>query len=91
MSFIKGKVSSSYPDSLGKRSKLGGKPEWIQDKESTICTNCNNEMKFVGQIDSIDYGHEIDGKEEYIFGDVGMIYIFFCFVCEKAKAYFQSY
>jgi hypothetical protein len=33
-------------------------------------------MEFIGQIDSIDFTGELNPKAQYMFGDVGMIYIF---------------
>lgn len=80
-----------YPENLGKRSKFGGAPEWIQQDETPICLNCNTKMTFVVQIDSIDYSGDIKPKEEYMFGDVGILYNFFCFECHFAKVIFQEY
>lgn len=80
-------------DSLGKRTKLGGSPMWIQSEENICCDSCNNKMSFVSQIDSIDYSDNIDveSNSEYMFGDVGMIYVFFCFDCLETKSIFQCY
>jgi uncharacterized protein YwqG len=83
-----------YPENLGERSKLGGEPEWIQEEENIKCPICKRKMSFIGQIDSIDYGKNVNKDNDqqlYIFGDVGMIYIFFCFDCLKPKSIFQSY
>ena len=85
------------PNSLGQRSKLGGKPDWSQTDETPICSDCDKEMKFVGQLDSIEHDsktnpHRINAlskEAKYMFGDVGMIYIFFCFECSAAQAIFQ--
>ncbi len=78
----------NYPNNLGKRTKLGGLPEWIQNNETPTCEKCGKEMSFVVQIDSLDY----NGKnKEYMFGDVGMIYVFFCFDCETTESIFQSF
>ncbi|PKL12463.1 MAG: hypothetical protein CVV52_09975 [Spirochaetae bacterium HGW-Spirochaetae-8] len=80
-----------YPQNLGKRSKLGGSPEWIQNDETPVCLSCKKKMSFVGQLDSIDYEGTIHAKhEEYMFGDVGMIYIFFCSRCGKVESIFQE-
>jgi uncharacterized protein YwqG len=84
------KSKLDYPENLGKKSKMGGKPEWIQNDETPICTDCKKKMEFICQIDSIDYGKEKDEKE-YMFGDVGMLYNFFCFECHDAKVIFQEY
>jgi uncharacterized protein YwqG len=88
--FLKTGQNLEYPENLGKRSKLGGEPDWIQNDETPICPNCGSKMEFICQIDSIDYGKKKDEKE-YMFGDVGMLYNFFCFSCEEAKTIFQEY
>lgn len=80
-----------YPDNLGKRSKLGGEPQWIQEEEVVYCSSCKDEMKFVCQLDSIDYTGFVNSNVEYMFGDVGMIYTFFCFSCNTVESRFQSY
>ncbi len=82
---------------LGLRSKLGGVPNWDQSDEVPNCPDCKRAMTFVGQIDSIhhdskDNPHRIDcvsGKQLFMFGDVGLIYLFFCFDCLQPKAIFQ--
>ena len=84
-------IQKEYPDNLGKRTKLGGKPEWIQDPEVPLCMSCQKNMIFISQLDSIDYGEDIDKTTEYIFGDMGMIYTFFCFDCLDTKSVFQTY
>jgi uncharacterized protein YwqG len=80
-----------YPKNLGKRSKLGGKPDWIQNDETPRCLHCKNDMEFVVQIDSIGYTGSALTTGECMFGDVGMIYVFFCKECGKTKAVFQEY
>ena len=90
-----GNEKIKYPDNLGKRSKLGGKPDWIQFENVIKCDCCKKEMTFIGQIDSIDYSDHYSkislSNERYMFGDVGMIYIFFCFECLKSQSVFQCY
>lgn len=93
--------SQTYPNNLGLRTKLGGKPEWIQgyeDDEGPNCPLCKREMSFIAQIDSIEHNsklnpHRVDNlhKQEYMFGDVGMIYVFFCFDCCETKSVFLCY
>ena len=81
----------------GERSKLGGMPDWDQLDETPECPNCTQEMTFVGQIDSIEHDSKtnphriycLSKDQEYMFGDVGMIYVFFCFQCCQPKAVFQ--
>lgn len=75
---------------LGKRSKFGGEPNWIQSDETPKCSCCKKEMEFVAQLDSIDYTGRAATTGEYMFGDVGMFYIFFCKDCCDAKLVFQT-
>lgn len=75
---------------LGKRSKFGGTPDWIQNDETPKCQHCKKQMTFVGQIDSFDYTGRVDGPRDYMFGDVGMIYIFFCKDCGCCHSVFQE-
>ena len=81
-------------DALGKRTKLGGEPDWIQSPEETMCQYCQKEMSFIAQIDSIDdpVDSGIDYSEsEYMFEDVGMLYIFYCFECGETATFCQGY
>jgi len=92
-------VSLNYPANLGQRTKLGGEPDWIQTPELPFCADCEAPMTFVAQIDSVE--HESDknplakpavGREQdYMFGDVGMIYVFFCFSCCATQSIYQCY
>src|SRR4051794_22092768 len=76
-------VSLGYPENLGLRTKLGGKPDWIQSDETPECESCGEPMDFVAQIDSVEHESEHNplskpalGHQDYMFGDVGMIYVF---------------
>jgi uncharacterized protein YwqG len=73
----------------GKRSKLGGVPTWIQRDETPDCPACGQEMTFLAQIDSIDYSED-ETEPYYMFGDVGMVYVFYCGECHEAAAFEQS-
>ncbi len=75
---------------LGQRSKFGGNPDWIQNDETPKCDCCKKKMEFVAQLDSIDYTGFAQKNTEYMFGDVGMIYVFFCKDCGFTKAIFQE-
>ena len=85
------------PDRLGERSKLGGMPDWVQNDETPRCTGCGELMTFVGQLDSVEHQstdnpHSINAlssDQEFMFGDVGMIYVFFCKDCLEPVAIFQ--
>ena len=82
---------------LGQRSKLGGKPDWLQYDATPSCDNCRIKMIFVAQIDSIEHDAaenphafgSLSRQQQYMFGDVGMIYVFFCFHCERTQAVLQ--
>ena len=43
-------VPVNYPKNLGRRTKLGGKPDWIQGDETPECPQCGDTMYFVAQI-----------------------------------------
>jgi hypothetical protein len=81
----------------GERSKLGGTPDWEQYDETPECPHCKQEMTFVAQIDSIEHDSKtnphrvycLSKDQDYMFGDVGMIYVFFCFDCCQSKSIFQ--
>lgn len=75
---------------FGKRSKFGGSPDWIQNDETPKCECCKKKMEFVAQLDSIDYTGFAQKNIEYMFGDVGMIYVFFCKNCGLSKSIFQE-
>ncbi|HYN23141.1 MAG TPA: hypothetical protein VE078_19435, partial [Thermoanaerobaculia bacterium] len=68
---------------VGKRSKLGGEPAWIENDDTPRCTDCQQTMTFYGQLDSI--GDAIN------LADCGMIYVFVCFDCYECQAILQSY
>ena len=91
-------VPLDYPDNLGVRTKLGGTPDWIQGDEAPVCQSCNNAMTFVAQIDSIEHDSKHNplrrdcmGHQDYMFTDVGMIYVFWCFNCGCPAVCHQSY
>ena len=69
--------------SVGRRHKLGGRPDWQQTQGSRVPTCCGGkEMTFYGQLDSIG--------DEICLADVGMIYVFVCFDCFSTKSILQS-
>ncbi|MFH0982854.1 MAG: hypothetical protein V2A79_15130 [Planctomycetota bacterium] len=85
------------PDASGLRSKLGGKPDWIQVEDWPDCPSCRERTTFVAQLDSIEHDsdsnpHRIDclsGKQDFMFGDVGLIYVFLCFQCLETRSVVQ--
>jgi hypothetical protein len=91
-------VPLDYPDSRGCRTKLGGEPDWVQNDNTPECSCCGQAMTFVAQIDSIAEGpwhtyrhHKYLDAKGYMFGDVGMIYVFFCYECLQADCVFQCH
>lgn len=80
-------------DCSGYRTKLGGKPDWLQGDETPICPECNERETFICQIDSIDdvVREDEEGTPAYMFGDAGMIYVFFCFACGETHSVFQCH
>jgi uncharacterized protein YwqG len=93
----KGKKAVPDPDKLGVRSKLGGEPDWVQHPEVPKCRDCTRPMTFVAQIDSMEHDEPhnpyaigcLSGQQQYMFGDVGMIYVFMCFGCMETKSILQ--
>lgn len=85
------------PGMLGVRSKLGGKPDWEQGAEFPSCPDCLKRMTFIAQIDSMEHNEDhnpnrVDwrsAEQHYLFGDVGMIYVFMCCDCLETKSVFQ--
>jgi uncharacterized protein YwqG len=91
-------VPLDYPQNLGLRTKFGGKPDWIQGNETPECESCGEPMYFVAQIDSVEHQSEHNplskdalGKQDYMFGDVGMIYVFYCYDCLQPYCLMQGY
>ncbi|MDR0695688.1 MAG: hypothetical protein LBF56_02885 [Holosporales bacterium] len=72
----------STPD-IGKRSRLGGTPGFIQDADWPICPYCREKMTFYAQLDAIGDGYDL--------ADCGLIYVFVCFDCYETKSFVQSY
>lgn len=78
---------------LGK-TKLGGKPFWLQNPETPKCPECNIQMSLVAQIDSFDDNWErLRGDNRYYFNDDGILYVFFpyCKCGSDPKLVFQSF
>jgi uncharacterized protein YwqG len=67
---------------VGKRSKIGGIPEFIQSEHVPKCKCCQTPMAFYAQLDSLN--------DDVCFADCGMIYIFICFDCFETESFIQS-
>jgi hypothetical protein len=86
-----------YPNNFGLRTKFGGLPDHIQPVEESErrCKSCGHKMHFVAQLDSFEFNGENNpnrkdyGDEQFMFADVGMIYVWFCFNCATPAAYLE--
>ncbi|MDJ0638136.1 MAG: hypothetical protein QNJ20_04820 [Paracoccaceae bacterium] len=67
---------------VGKRSKIGGRPDLLQEEDQVICDVCRSEMVFYAQIDSVG--------DEICLADAGMVFVFVCFDCFTSKSHIQS-
>ena len=67
---------------IGKRHKLGGSPDWLQDPEVPKCPECHHAMDFYGQLDSIG--------DRVCLADCGIVYVFVCHDCYETQSIFQS-
>jgi hypothetical protein len=95
-------VSESKPlgeRDLGQRTKFGGLPDEVQPggPEKLTCPGCHKKMHFVAQIDSFEFTDESNpnrkefGDTQFMFGDVGMIYVWFCFECLTPYSTMECY
>lgn len=93
-------VSEEHPQNLGLRTKLGGTPDFIQEEDLPPCKSCGHPMTFVAQIDSIDHvtkparstkRADARANRVWMFMDVGMIYVYYCFDCGESYSFTQSY
>ena len=87
-----------YPNNLGCRTKFGGMPDEIHDpKPPPECPCCTAPMHFIAQIDSFEHMSSSNPNEKhwneqhFMFGDVGMIYVWFCFDCCWPHATMETY
>jgi hypothetical protein len=88
-----------YPANLGRRTKFGGVPDAIQPEADLVkrCPKCHSPMHFVAQLDSFEFNGDNNpnrrdyGGEHFMFGDVGMIYVWFCFHCLTPHASLECY
>src|SRR4030042_2394850 len=57
--------------------ELGGKPLWVQDKESIKCIKCKKEMSYLAMIDTdLHIGNDGFRERGHMFGDNGILYVF---------------
>jgi len=67
---------------IGKRHRLGGEPQFLQDEPWPSCAACRKIMTFYGQLDSIN--------DDICIADCGMIYVFVCFDRFETTSIIQS-
>ena len=67
---------------VGRRHRLGGQPEFLQQPEWPSCPSCHQPMSFYAQLDSIG--------DRLTIADCGMVYVFVCLDCNESKAFIQS-
>jgi hypothetical protein len=90
-------MEHGYPDNLGLRTKLGGEPTFIQGGKTPNCSECGKQLHFVAQIDSVEHKWKTNPnardyqEQHFMFGDVGMIYVFFCFECGQPSCAMDCY
>lgn len=70
------------PEEVGKRHRLGGEPEWLQQPEQPTCPDCGEKMTFYAQLDAVG--------DELALADCGLVYVFVCFDDFTAAALIQS-
>jgi hypothetical protein len=94
-------IPLDYLETLGAgmATKFGGDPDWLQGEECPECLQCKHPMTFIAQIDSIEHQNQsnphsrkpVEDDQQWMFGDVGMIYVFFCFDCLETRSVFQCH
>jgi len=67
---------------IGRKTKLGGSPAWIQGEQIPECPKCKHGMTFVLQLAS---------NSQISFGDMGMLYAFVCPDCKVSATLIQSH
>ena len=89
-------IENGRPAHLGLRTKFGGKPSsWTLENEDVKCDKCAVSMNFVAQLDSINHDSKnnpialsaLSKDPKHMFGDVWMIYVYFCPKCYHCQAY----
>ncbi len=68
--------------------RVGGSPTWIQDSEYLKCPKCSKTMYFGAQIDS---GLKLTDGSEWMWGDSGICYLYFCGHCSVTGVTYQCY
>jgi hypothetical protein len=66
----------------GRKSKLGGKPNWVQSDETPDCPKCDAPMAFTAQLAS---------DKHIAYSDMGLLYAFTCPDCKIIATSIQSH
>ena len=80
-----------HPDSveLTHGFRIGGMPDHIQDDEWPICKHCGSRMTFYGQLSPI--GGSLGNYPNNTPDSSLRFYLFYCFECNEAYSFVQSY
>ena len=90
--FQRVQIEDDIPTENGSRSKCGGEPWWVQEDETPACRGCGADCTFIMQIDSFEHQPSNalrSATRDFMFADVGMIYLFYCFECNQPESVFQ--
>ena len=66
-------------------NRVGGEPTWIQGPDHPSCPECSTTMSFVMQLDSLD----VDGGPWWLWGNGGILYVFWCTECSISATLWQ--
>jgi hypothetical protein len=66
----------------GRKSKLGGEPNWIQSDSTPDCPRCDAPMAFAAQLAS---------DKHIAYSDMGLLYAFVCPECKILATLIQSH
>jgi len=76
-------------------TRIGGVPEWIQPpyptEENPLCSDCNEIMAFVCQVDSLGAINKTSNVDKYRFVDAGCFFLFACVKCGETSSTFQCH
>ncbi|MDB6058101.1 MAG: hypothetical protein JWO95_1945 [Verrucomicrobiales bacterium] len=67
-------------------NRIGGKPSWVQDRESATCPQCRKSMAFLAQLDS---GLPSEDGKRWPWGSGGVLFIFWCDACKIDAQFWQ--
>lgn len=69
--------------------KLGGRPSWVQENDDYHpCPECQEQQRFLLQMES---GLRTASGEEFVWGDAGRLYVYWCDGCRRSTLFSQCY